>query len=310
MNNQIIPNAILSSMIALAAFGISSDAEAGDPCECKGYCGDGIVQEDHGEVCDGTPHCGDDCKPEPYCGDGTVDPGETCDGGPHCDDCCEPIPYCGDGHVNGNEQCDGGKNCNKDCTFCEPPAPPPSCKKDKDHDGVKDCHDMCPHTKYDNPTMGLGVNRFALIDDNDGDKENFDTVKPKGKGPERSYTTEDTAGCSCEQIIEMLDLGKGHEKHGCSISAMDEWVAHVADSQAAPIGGGGLEVDQETPEETVEAELELDKETVEEVLEAELDLPGETPAYGCNMGGQTRNAPAWAFLGLVLAAIGRRRRRS
>jgi len=32
------------------------------------------------------------------------------------------------------------------------------------------------------------------------------------------------AGCSCEQIIDMQKLGDGHTKHGCSISAMDDWV--------------------------------------------------------------------------------------
>ena len=56
----------------------------------------------------------------------------------------------------------------------------------------------------------------------------FDTVKKgKGKGPGRSYNTTDTAGCSCEQIIEAQGLGKGHTKFGCSISAMDDWVALV-----------------------------------------------------------------------------------
>jgi len=52
----------------------------------------------------------------------------------------------------------------------------------------------------------------------------------KGKGkerPRRSYTAVDTTGCSCEQIIAALGLGAGHTKHGCSISAMDEWVAFV-----------------------------------------------------------------------------------
>jgi hypothetical protein len=34
-----------------------------------------------------------------------------------------------------------------------------------------------------------------------------------------------TKGCSCEQIITALELGNGHTKHGCSISAMDTWVA-------------------------------------------------------------------------------------
>ena len=44
------------------------------------------------------------------------------------------------------------------------------------------------------------------------------------KSPGKIFTIEDTAGCSYEQIIAEQGLGKGHEKHGCSISAMEEWV--------------------------------------------------------------------------------------
>ncbi len=69
------------------------------------------------------------------------------------------------------------------------------------------------------------MNRFALTDD-DGD---FDTTSPPGGGggPGLSFTIEDTAGCSCEQIIDAQGLGKGHRKFGCSISAMEDWVALV-----------------------------------------------------------------------------------
>ena len=42
----------------------------------------------------------------------------------------------------------------------------------------------------------------------------------KGKGPGRRYATTETAGCSCEQIIQAQDLAQGHTKHGCRISAM------------------------------------------------------------------------------------------
>ena len=86
--------------------------------------------------------------------------------------------------------------------------------------------DVCLETDIPEsvPTVSLKPNRWALIDDN----FDFDTVKKgKGKGPGRSYTTTDTAGCSCEQIIEAQGLGAGHRKHGCSISAMDDWVALV-----------------------------------------------------------------------------------
>ncbi|ODS35073.1 hypothetical protein BEH94_03890 [Candidatus Altiarchaeales archaeon WOR_SM1_SCG] len=96
---------------------------------------------------------------------------------------------------------------------------------DNDEDGVSDDIDYCPDTiiPEDAPTMRLGVNRFALVDD-DGI---FDTKLPKGKGkgPQKSYTIEDTQGCSCSQIIDILGLGKGHEKFGCSISVMDDFIA-------------------------------------------------------------------------------------
>jgi predicted extracellular nuclease len=96
--------------------------------------------------------------------------------------------------------------------------------KDVDGDGVNDDADVCPMTMIpEMPAVGLGKNRFALTDD---DFE-FDTNAPNGKGPGRSYSTEDTAGCSCAQIIEAEGLGKGHEKFGCSIGVMDNWVRSV-----------------------------------------------------------------------------------
>ena len=96
--------------------------------------------------------------------------------------------------------------------------------KDVDGDGVNDDADICPMTTIpEMPAVGLGTNRFALTDD---DFE-FDTSAPNGKGPGRSYSTEDTAGCSCSQIIEAKGLGKGQEKFGCSIGVMDNWVRSV-----------------------------------------------------------------------------------
>lgn len=96
--------------------------------------------------------------------------------------------------------------------------------KDKDNDGVNDDADVCPGTVIPE-TLGndLGVNRFALMDID----FSFDTTASKGKGPGRSYTTEDTAGCSCTQIVGAQGLGKGHTKFGCSIEVMDSWVELV-----------------------------------------------------------------------------------
>jgi predicted extracellular nuclease len=96
--------------------------------------------------------------------------------------------------------------------------------KDSDGDGVADDLDVCPETVIPEsvPTRRLGTNRWALVDD-DGI---FDTKRPNGGGGgnNRSYTVGDTAGCSCEQIIEELHLGNGHTKFGCSIGAMENWI--------------------------------------------------------------------------------------
>jgi hypothetical protein len=96
---------------------------------------------------------------------------------------------------------------------------------DTDGDGVLDGADLCADTVIPEgaASKGLNPNHWALTADGNG--FDFDTVlKGKGKGPNRSYTIEDTAGCSCEQIIAEQGLGDGHSKHGCSISAMDDWV--------------------------------------------------------------------------------------
>ena len=50
---------------------------------------------------------------------------------------------------------------------------------------------------------------------------------PPQSGRKWSYSTEDTGGCSCEQIIDALGLGKGHLKHGCSNGAMSTWVERL-----------------------------------------------------------------------------------
>ncbi len=108
-----------------------------------------------------------------------------------------------------------------------------ACDPDDDNDGVDDGDDACVASVIPEsvPTVRLGTNRWALVDSDNV----FDTTAPKGKGPNRSYTTDDTHGCSCEQIIEAQGLGKGHTKFGCSISAMDDWVTGSAAKIAADL---------------------------------------------------------------------------
>ena len=143
----------------------------------------------------------------------------NCDG--DIDECGCPPPC-----IPTEEVCDEADNdCDGDIDECGCPPPPPPCS-DNDDDGVCAEDDLCPGTEVGEtkvPSIALGVNRFALVDED----FQFDTMLPYGQGPQKSYTTTDTGGCSCEQIIKKQSLGQGHTKFGCSISAMDDWVAIV-----------------------------------------------------------------------------------
>jgi photosystem II stability/assembly factor-like uncharacterized protein len=92
---------------------------------------------------------------------------------------------------------------------------------DEDGDGVVDDEDYCPGTVIPEsvPYFALGINRWALVDDDNV----FDTVTPPGVGTELSFTISDTAGCSCEQIIEERGLGVGQRRRGCSTGVMQSW---------------------------------------------------------------------------------------
>jgi predicted extracellular nuclease len=96
---------------------------------------------------------------------------------------------------------------------------------DADLDGVANDLDRCAGTTIPElvPTVSLGVNRWALVDDD----HIFDTQLPPGQSLEQPYTIFDTAGCSCEQIINELHLGHGHVKYGCSDGIMKRWISAV-----------------------------------------------------------------------------------
>jgi hypothetical protein len=118
-----------------------------------------------------------------------------------------------------------GDGVGDDVDSC-PTIPNPD-QADADGDGLADaCADACLGTVVPEgvPTLALGTNRFALVD---GDRV-FDTKRPPGNSPVVTFTLDDTAGCSCEQIIAALGLGAGHTMHGCSQGAMEEWVELVS----------------------------------------------------------------------------------
>ena len=135
-------------------------------------------------------------------GDGVADDGDNCPRTPN------PDQADADG--------DGAGDACDNCAVSNPG------QGDGDGDGRGDACDACAGTVRPEsvPTERLGINRFALTD---GDTA-FDTTA-SGSGPAAAFTLDDTAGCSCEQIIDRLGLGEGHRKFGCSLGAMRSWVA-------------------------------------------------------------------------------------
>ncbi len=103
---------------------------------------------------------------------------------------------------------------------------------DTDGDGVCASADFCPVTVADSsstvPTSSLGVNRWMW----DGSSWKTGQIPGKGKGPQLSYTIDQTHGCSCKQILDWLhanypdqygNMG-GQYKFGCSISIMQDFI--------------------------------------------------------------------------------------
>jgi hypothetical protein len=135
------------------------------------------------------------------------------DGIPDDQDNCPSMP-------NADQVDADGDGMGDVCDMC--PLDP---ENDADGDRVCGDVDMCAGTaipETDVPSKELGVNRFALVDADNI----FDTVNPKGKGPGKFFTTIETGGCSCEQILA-ANPGeqKGHWKFGCSIGVMEDWIA-------------------------------------------------------------------------------------
>jgi len=94
---------------------------------------------------------------------------------------------------------------------------------DDDNDHVADNDDFCPATIIPDGApasrRGLGKNRWTL-----NNADGTFTQGPPQAGRKMSFTTADTGGCSCDQIIAETGLGKGHLKYGCSNGAMRNWV--------------------------------------------------------------------------------------
>ena len=194
------------------------------------------VDHDGDAVCDDIDNCLGTANADQSDGDGDG-VGDVCD---ICPDSSFNQDADGDSVCDDTDNCPEASNANQNdtdgdgegdaCDRCPLDADTDDCgcradEPDDDGDGVCTRLDACPGTVLpeDVPEDRLLVNHFADID---GDGV-FETTPPNGTGPQRHYTMEDTAGCSCSQIIDELGIGKGHEKHGCSVGTMDRWVRMV-----------------------------------------------------------------------------------
>ncbi len=93
---------------------------------------------------------------------------------------------------------------------------------DSDGDGIMDCDEptFCRGTVADEPWVELGTNRWIW------DGSDWITKLPKGEGPQKDFTMEQTRGCSCTQILATYDDAmEGHYKFGCSQSVLEEFIA-------------------------------------------------------------------------------------
>ena len=102
---------------------------------------------------------------------------------------------------------------------------------DSDGDNVADTDDVCPDTQIPESVpwswRGLGLYRWTL-DNVDG---TF-TQRTRGHPSQFNFSTTDTRGCSCRQIIRESQLPKWvkqkNRKYGCSTYVMRRWVEQHA----------------------------------------------------------------------------------
>lgn len=163
---------------------------------------------------------------------------------------------------------------------------------DADDDGVKDWDDMCPGTLYDSPSDGLGTNRWQYTE------TGWITMDPNGRGPKASYEIADTLGCSCDQILNRLEVAtgeefEGHHKFGCSKSILEEWIAGEYPMSTVIVPAGGLDYlnlhTATTPFDTISGEYyRIEASGMYTYMSSALPTYGQADA-------EYSNRPSWTY---------------
>ena len=244
------------------------DAFSGDPSESVDTDGDGVGnnadEDDDGDgqsdaneaACESDPLDATATAPDadgddvPDCidgdrdGDGVDDESDAFPGDP-----AESVDTDGDGVGNNTDEDDDGDGqsdanelaCESDPLDAASTAPDadgndvPDCVDadgglggDVDGDGVADGADVCPATIAPEsvPTQSLASYRYAL---SDGDAVGSGAPIEFTTNPRRfSYSTADTSGCSCEQILALTENTRLTERRrGCTRSTLENFIVDV-----------------------------------------------------------------------------------
>ena len=100
-----------------------------------------------------------------------------------------------------------------------------ACDTDDDNDSVLDENDVCPQSTFPESVLttdSIRKNRWALSEDG----IQFLQAPPQS-GSKFNFSTTDTGGCSCSQIVSNIGVGDAHLKYGCSTSVMSQWISTI-----------------------------------------------------------------------------------